>query len=487
MQSDDITDAFCKIVITISVAGFHPVLSLADWVPAETAYSGDTELIDMDLGATGLHEQPFRTHGRPLIFVDYAAQEKAFDFLQQTCEFRHGLGLYQGPPLSGKTTIVRQFAEFHDGDSSIAVVDGAGLNTIALLKAALSQFGYGLKFNTVNELINMFKVFVLQQTASGCPPLLIIENTHAINPSALRILCELAKLKVRHESALRLVLSSDRSIASIIESPAMESVSRRVTGEFELGPLMLDETTDYVYSKLRAGGCVDPENVIPDDVCDELHIASGGWPGIIDRLVLLALTKAENCPVRTDHIEQPVLPDNESKGLAALRHIELKLKPDDNGSAPPRIILIHNGKTLREMTMERPRLLIGRSEHNDLCINSKFIGRHHALFVRHDAATFLMDLKSTNGTYVNSRRISKQVVIDQDIISIGNYSIKFIDPNARDRTALEGAGFNDTVIMKSLEDMRKVLARENTRHCRSPRSSGSLQTYAKKCKNAPRT
>ena len=73
-----------------------------------------------------------------------------------------------------------------------------------------------------------------------------------------------------------------------------------------------------------------------------------------------------------------------------------------------------------------------------------------------------MDLNSTNGTYVNSRRISNQVVIDQDIISIGNHGIKFVDPSARGRSALEGTGFTDTVILKSLEDMRKVLARENT-------------------------
>ncbi len=416
----------------------------------------------MELGAAGLLEQPFRTHGRPLLFIPYAAQQAAFDFLCETYEKDNGLGLFQGPALSGKTTIIRHFTETLAEDRAFAIVDGSGLNTTALLETILHQFGYDLHFDSVNELINMVKVFAMQQTASDHAPLLVIENTHALIPSALRTLCELAQLKVRRKSALRLILVSDRSISSIVDAPAMEAISKRLTGDFHLGPLYLDETTDYVFAKLRAGGCFDPENVIPDDVCDELHVASGGWPGIIDRLALTALAKAEYCPVRMDHIERPVLPDNESKGLAALRQVELKLKPDDSASGPPKIVLTHNGKTLREMTMERPRLLIGRSEHNDLCINSKFISRHHALIVRHGATTFLMDLNSTNGTYVNSRRISNQVVIDQDIISIGNHGIKFVDPSARGRSALEGTGFTDTVILKSLEDMRKVLARENT-------------------------
>ncbi len=416
----------------------------------------------MELVAAGLQEQPFRTHGRPLLFIPYAAQRAAFDFLCDTYAHDHGLGLFQGPALSGKSTIIRNFTETLTEDEAFAIVDGAGLNTTALLETVLSQFGYDLHFNTVNELMNMVKVFAMQQTASDHAPLLIVTNTHALIPSALRALCELAQLGVRRKSAIRLVLVSDRSISSIVDAPAMRPISKRMTGDFHLGPLNLDETTDYVYAKLRAGGCLNPEHVIPDDVCDELHVASGGWPGIIDRLALTALARAEYCPVRIDHIERPVLPDNESKGLAALRQVELKLKPDDGGGGPPKVVLTHNGKTLREMTMDRPRLLIGRSEHNDLCINSKFISRHHALFVRHGAATFLMDLNSTNGTFVNSRRISNQVVLDQDIISVGNHGIKFIDSGARDRSALEGEGFTDTVILQSLEDMRKVLARENT-------------------------
>ena len=69
---------------------------------------------------------------------------------------------------------------------------------------------------------------------------------------------------------------------------------------------------------------------------------------------------------------------------------------------------------------------------------------------------------SSNGTFVNSRRISNQVVIDGDIITIGHHGIKFVDPAATDRAALEGLEFSDTVVMKSLEDMRRVLTKENT-------------------------
>lgn len=430
----------------------------------------------MELGAAGLQEQPFRTHGKPLTFVAYEAQEEAFEFLNKIYSHSHGLGLFQGPGLSGKSTILRQFVELLPNDPAVAIVDGAGLNTTNLLNTVLSQFGYELQFNSVNELINMLKVFVLHQTASDHAPLLIIENTHAMNPSALRVLCELAELKVRRQSALRLVLASDRSISSIVKAPAMACISKRLIGEFNLGPLTLSETTDYLYSKLRAGGCFDPENIIPDDVCDEIHEASGGWPGIVDRLVLLALARAEYCPLEKEHIEHPVVPTGTPRIVSdpAESSEETESKPKQIG--PPKLYLTYNGRTLREFNMDRPRILIGRSEHNDLCINSKFISRHHALFVRHGSDTFLMDLNSTNGTFVNSRRISNQMMVHDDVITIGNHGLKFTDVHSQERSLVEGDGFNDTVIMKNLQDMRKLLARENTQQLPVPPDSAGKKS-----------
>jgi type II secretory pathway predicted ATPase ExeA len=411
----------------------------------------------MELAAAGLHEQPFRTHGKSLVYVAYAAQESASRFLKDTVEHPHGLGLFQGPRLSGKSTIIREFVDTIDRDTAFAVVDGAGLNTTSFLNNVLGQFGYELQFNSANELVNMLRVFALQQVGSGRPPLLIVENTHAMNPSALRMLCELAEFRLRHRSALKMVLASDRSIDSIVTAPAMESIGSRLTGNFFLDPMSADETRDYAHAKLRAGGSIAPESVIPDDVCEQLHVYSGGWPGVVDRLVLLALAKAPACPIRAEHIERPLLPGARPTILRDSLQVTRSTY-----AGPPRLCLTLHGKTLKEVDMERPRLLIGRSDHNDLCINSKYISRHHALLVRHGRATFLMDLNSTNGTYVNSCRVSNHVLQHEDLISVGQHAVRFIDPQAADNAKLDGAGFDDTVIMKNLQDIRRLLARENT-------------------------
>jgi type II secretory pathway predicted ATPase ExeA len=415
----------------------------------------------MELSDAGLRQQPFRANGKPLTVVTYAAQVAALDFLAATYADDHGLGLFQGPPLSGKSTIIRQFTDSLSDETAFAVVDGAGVETDALLRDILRQFGYDLQFDTVKELINMLKVFVVQQTVSNRAPLLIVENTHAMNPAALATLCALVALKVHEKSALRVILASDRSMAAMVKAPAMSCIDARMTGSFFVEPLSDFETKNYVYEKMLAAGCPAPQTIFPADVCLRLHSSADGWPGIVDRLALLALRKAERFPVTGEMIEQPPKPQDIRTAFDATASPAGDGR--NGGQEAPKLYVSHNGETVAELRLEGERLLVGRSEHNELRISSRFISRHHALFVRHGNSTFLMDLNSTNGTFVNSRRISNLMLKNDDIVLIGNHRIKFEDPTAMERTPLDDAGFSETIVMKNLEDIRRLLAREQVR------------------------
>ena len=366
--------------------------------------------------------------------------------------------LLQGPPLSGKSTVIRSFVDSLPDECSIAVVDGQGLNTAGLLESILRQFGYVIEHSSTNELLGMLRVFALQQAVSQEPPVLFIENTHSLNPSALRVLCELAELNIRGVAALKIILCSERPLQKLIEAPPMESIARRVSCNFHLHPMTNEEAMQYLYTKLRAAGSDAPEFILPIAACTELWRSSGGWPGVLDRLALLSLAKADTLPIPLEKIERPVVPQGTWGEVA-------DIEPETQVSTPPRpptLYVTHEGETLRELLFDQPRLLLGRSDHNDIAIPSKFVSRHHALLVRHGGSTFLMDLNSTNGTFVNSRRVSNHVLIDSDVITIGHHRIKFCDPHATQRGTLDGDEFADTAIMKSLDDMRKLLAQENT-------------------------
>ena len=432
----------------------------------------------MDLAAAGLTEQPFRTKGMPDPIVSYASHQEGLEAIRGACEKPNGLALLQGPPLSGKSTLIRHLVDSRDDNQDCAVVDGTGLNATTLLESALREFGYEADFHTDNELLSMLRVFALHQAASYQPPLLVIDNTHRLNPSALRALCSLAELKClshnRLVSALKIVLVSDRSLDSIIEAPAMACIAGRVAVNFQMRPMSCDDAKEYLREKLRNAGSRIPEYVFPNSVCVELWDASGGWPGVLDRIAMLALSRADSLPVSIAAIERPALPysDWDEQSITELENAV--------GAArePPKLFLAKEGETIKELTFDQPRLLIGRSEHNDIAIPSRFVSRHHLLLVRHGNTTFMMDLNSSNGTFVNSRRVSNHVLMDNDIITVGNHRIKFCDPHATSRGAITGNEFTDTAIMKTLDDMRDLLAHENT--AMLPIPSENLPTYGNK-------
>lgn len=410
----------------------------------------------MDLGTAGLQQQPFPSCGKAASSALLASQQKGLKVLRETHATRNGLCLFQGPALSGKSTVIQQFVDELPKEMAVAVVDAERLNTSGLLEEVLRQFGYVLEHGSVSELLAMLRVFSMQQAVSQQPPLLIIENTHELHAGALNALAELARLKVRRESALKLVLVSDRALAPIVETPVMESIRKRVTQDFHLRPMSRAEAIEYLFEKLRIAGSDAPESIFPESICAELWRASGGWPGILDRVALLTLSRIETLPATADLIESPLLPEG-TWNSAVVAEDQLQI---ERPRKPPLLCVTLDGQIQTELVMEDPRVLVGRSEHNDISLASKFISRHHALFVCSGDATFLIDLNSTNGLFVNSQRITNHFLVHDDVVSIGNHRIKFIDRNATEREEFDNERLADTTIMKTLQDMRLLMARQ---------------------------
>jgi len=410
----------------------------------------------MDLDTAGLHKHAFRLHGKPLTFVRYQSQDAALAFLNDVYTNDHGLGVLQGSSLSGKTTIVQHFIEQLPASTAVAVMDCRNLDTSEFLASILAQFGYELDVPTVNEQLNFLKVFLVQHTSSNRAPLLFVENAHELDSITYHCLCQLIKTRCHGQNALRLVLVSDCSLDAVADAPAM--ISHREFSECLLGPMTEDETADYLISKLRAAGCEIPEGIAPWYLCDELFEESGGYPGLVDRLMLLRLRETDDLPLQSKYFGRPPA---ERPSLVPVEELipasEMVMDVEDT----PIVFVTLNGKTLRQVKLDRPRFLIGRSDINDITINSACTSRHHAMLVRQGGATAIVDLNSTNGVFVNSKRVVNQVLRHDDVISLGNHRIKILDSSSRQRVELTGSYMDDTETMKALDDTRRI----NTTAC----------------------
>ena len=97
------------------------------------------------------------------------------------------------------------------------------------------------------------------------------------------------------------------------------------------------------------------------------------------------------------------------------------------GHVVGRILLASEGKTVMERELKPGRLVIGRTSDNDLQIDSKFISRHHCQIVTQADSCLIEDLNSTNGIYVQSKRVRRYNLNDGDVVQVGQHEIMYID------------------------------------------------------------
>ena len=86
----------------------------------------------------------------------------------------------------------------------------------------------------------------------------------------------------------------------------------------------------------------------------------------------------------------------------------------------------------REIALDQERISIGRKAHNDIHLDASAVSGDHAVIITLGSDSFLEDLHSTNGTYVNQNTVHKCVLQDGDEIKIANYKFTFIsEPTAQ--------------------------------------------------------
>ncbi|MDD9890153.1 MAG: FHA domain-containing protein [Gammaproteobacteria bacterium] len=94
---------------------------------------------------------------------------------------------------------------------------------------------------------------------------------------------------------------------------------------------------------------------------------------------------------------------------------------------PGKLELTFNSNKLDEFTLDREVLTIGRKEDNDICIDNLSVSGHHAKLLTIFDDSFLEDLESTNGTFVNGIAVQKYPLKNGDVISIRKHELRYIN------------------------------------------------------------
>jgi len=377
----------------------------------------------------GLSAEPFGACESDTSFFPSDQHLRAIEFMGHSLWTRTRLGVVTAQQGCGKSLLISRFVRDLDDRVIVAAVSREHLSARDFLLEVLGQFGISLQAEDKTDRRRLAERFLMHQASTGSLCLLIVENAQSMHPSVLEELRALAAVEYEGQRVLKVLLLGQTGLLHVLESPRMAQLVSPSAPRFSLEPLSDDQTAAYVAHRLRAAGAGNPDALMPYTLMPQIHACTGGVPAQINRLCSQALANAAADgaqSVTASALEQAI--DQLGLRARALRSGAGAVAGTSGTVAAPesRLVVSLQGMPDREIRLTSDRVLIGRGDEADVRIDSVFVSRYHALILRDGKQDVLLDLGSTNGLLVNSRRIIRRALRDRDLIQIGPTRVTYL-------------------------------------------------------------
>src|SRR5262245_44843417 len=350
----------------------------------------------------------------------------------------------------GKTALVRQRLR-QLKDLSISWIKPSCETREQLLAQLLVEIGPGHVEGSAVELRRILEVFLRHQAGNGRIAFIVADGVERFAGPVLRELEALAQARLRNRPVVYLLAltRSEELVANLLPQfdggPFARAAHQRLAG------FTLDETRSYIWACLRGAGCDWAEELMPDDVALDVQAFTQGIVGDINALCCAALDTIATRSTGSNR--QPKV----TRGVLKEAGANLNLRYDASAWAQPveelspeavhltdpsrlrleaaRLIVSSGRSVVAEVSLNRPRMVLGRDESCDISLDSRYVSRFQNLFLETPEGWMLIDLSSTNGCFVNGRRIREHHLRDGDLIAVGHHQMRFTGPSAKARVA----------------------------------------------------
>jgi predicted component of type VI protein secretion system len=95
-----------------------------------------------------------------------------------------------------------------------------------------------------------------------------------------------------------------------------------------------------------------------------------------------------------------------------------------------KLVLHRDGGEMRDIPLDQDRITIGRRADHDVCLPFPAVSADHAEIITIMSDSFLHDLGSTNGTFVNGERVTKHFLRNHDKIDVGRRQLVYLTNDA---------------------------------------------------------
>ena len=400
-----------------------------------------------------LRELPFRLSPDPQFLYLSKQHARAKAYMESTIWFTDGFVVITGEIGSGKTTLIETILRELQGNVVVAQINQTQLSPTEFLQTILVQFGFTPFDMKKPEVLATLNQFLVEQHVNGRKVLLIIDEAQNLSNRVLEELRMLSGIETTKDKVLRIILAGQPELNDKLDSRELIQLAQRVRLRFHLSTLSQAETSAYIDHRLEVAGS-QGRRIFEEDTYPVIYKYTGGVPRLINTLcdtAMMAAFSRDRDTVALHDLEAAIeelqwVEFNANTDRMKVLRMEHAPPPHvKNGPVVGRILLANGGKTVMERELRPGRLVIGRTADNDIQIDSKFISRHHCQVVTLRDSCLIEDLNSTNGIYVQSKRVRRHNLNDGDVVHVGQHEIMYIDERApRPRDGADPSGAHDT-------------------------------------------
>ena len=378
-----------------------------------------------------LRELPFRLSPDPAFLFLSKHHARAKAYMESTIWFTDGFVVITGEIGSGKTTLIETFLKELEKDVVVAQINQTQVTAAEFLQSVLAQFGFQPFKMKKAELLATLNNFLIEQYSAGRRVLLIVDEAQNLTSKVLEEIRMLSGIETTKDKVLRIILAGQPELNDKLNSAQLTQLAQRVRLRFHLTPLSKQDMASYIQHRLEVAGSQGRQIFEPETLAT-IYRFTGGIPRLINSLcdtAMMAAFAKDKDVVGTAELQS---------AIEELRWIEYTersvrlptLPPDSTGERRlilGRVLLAVGGKTMTEAELRLGRFIIGRTEENDLQVDSKYVSRHHAQIITTLHTSIIEDLNSTNGIYSRKKRVRRRILNDGDVIHIGQHEIMYID------------------------------------------------------------
>jgi general secretion pathway protein A len=249
--------------------------------------------------------KPFAMNPDPAFLYPSEQHCKAITMLEYAIESQAAFCLLTGDIGSGKTTLVRQLIRSLGDDVTVGLISNTHERFQSIHPWALSALGISARNGTDTAQYEALTEFFIGEYAKGRRTLLIFDEAQNLPMQTLEELRLLSNMNSEKDVALQTLLVGQPELRVKMERPELRQFAQRVTVDFHLRSLSLEDAEAYVRHRLTVAG--GSHEIFKRSAIKLIHELSGGVPRLINQWCDLSLVYAfadGRCRVTTSIVSE---------------------------------------------------------------------------------------------------------------------------------------------------------------------------------------